>query len=165
MNITETIEEFEQTEKFQSFQNDNDHYLVHAFTMHEGSWDDWQLGYYSKEKDKVVVFELGETVTRQPEDDVLKEEGTVAELAIDAVEVQPDDALDTVQGVKDDDYPHETVGKTILILQDQGDGPVYNVTLVTDQFSLINVKVNAISGDVKSSSKDSIMDLGSPMDT
>ncbi len=85
------------------------------------------------------------------------------ELDIDKVRLSLRDAVKVAEELKNEEHGGETVTKKIVILQTLDGKELYNLTLVTTNFNIINVKVDANSGDVISSSKDSIMDLGQPM--
>ncbi len=164
MELDEAVERLESSDTYQEFMDKNpDYYLVHAFNMEEQNWDDWQFGYYEEESDTIVAFHMGKEIERAPEDDVLKEDGSVEELDLDSVEVTPGEAVETAQKYQESEYPQEHVTKTILILQSEDGQQLYNITLVTQSFELLNLKVDASTGEIDEETKESIMDLGSPM--
>ena len=74
MNIKEIIQKVESSDEFKKWKTQNeDFFLIHAFSMFEKISDiEWQLGYYNKDKDKIVVFFLSESIKMSQESDVLK---------------------------------------------------------------------------------------------
>jgi uncharacterized membrane protein YkoI len=56
-------------------------------------------------------------------------------------------------------YPGKSVTKRIIILQNL-EAQVYNITLVTLSFDIINIKVDAVTGKVLADNIQNIMSLG-----
>ncbi|MFC1649062.1 PepSY domain-containing protein [Nanoarchaeota archaeon] len=158
MDIKEAIKKLESSGIFKKFKEKNSgYYLVHAFTMVIGDQQDWQIGYYGKTSDKVVVFDVGRKITQAPEQEVLKQKKTINKLLISKVKLDAKAALKLAEKAN---TAHETVTKRILILQNLENKQVYNITLVTTNFNIITVRVNAENGQVLKETKQSIMSLG-----
>ncbi|MBN2457519.1 hypothetical protein JXB31_00120 [Candidatus Woesearchaeota archaeon] len=147
----------ESSEEFNIWKKDNPgFYLAHMFLMtgHEP-----QLGYYNKETDTVVTFDISERITVNPASEVFKESGIIEELSVDGV-VLGTDAADTIaRDVMDREYPGQAIDKEIVILQVLSGIAVYNITFITKSFCTINIRVNAKTKEVISHEKRSIMDL------
>lgn len=156
----EALRSVEESDAYKAYREEHpDAYLVHAFTMVErGRWQPWQFGYYAKGTGKIVVFKT-EPVERLPEDEPLREEGHVAPLDMEAVQVAPEQAVAEAEAHVNEHYEGEQVNKVILILQDLGQ-PLYNLTLVTAQFNFINLRLDAATGEVLHAERKSIMSLG-----
>lgn len=160
MILKKAIEKIEASEEFKKFKKENpDFYLAHAFTMVEKVQQDWQVGYYSKTKDMVVVFIVSKTVEMSPEEEVFKKPGKVVKkLDMKKVKLGLEKAIDISNKVMDEKYSAELVNKTIIILQNI-ETEMYNITLVTHTLNIINIKIDAKSGEVLSEARQSIMGL------
>jgi len=162
MNFHQAIEFVEDSKVFKSFFFDNkDFHLVHGFLMIEnGKRTPWQVGYYSKKADRIVVFTAEDEVSKSPEEEAFKKDGLVPALDASNVKTSNEDVLSTAEKVRAEKHPHELVTKTIVILQSLDGVPTWNITLVTQAFSLVNIRIDASSGDLITQSASSIMNLG-----
>lgn len=134
-------------------------YLAHAFIMLEGeAYGPWLFGYYSKDRDKITVFEVEKEVKKAPEDDVFKRHKVVLKLSLEGA-MDFGDARSKALEVKEKDYPNKVIAKTMAILQTIYEGTVWNITFITNDFYLINIKLGAKDGEVKHQSIDSILSL------
>ncbi|MBI5389663.1 hypothetical protein HZB01_04780 [Candidatus Woesearchaeota archaeon] len=160
--VMQVIAAVEHSSSFLDWKKKNPHfYLVHCFRMiNEGKYEDWQVGYYSKEKDKVVTFALsGNDVSTGGEDEVFKEGGHLMMLDIKRVDVDAKKALEQAEALLTKEYPAQTPKNTILLLQHLKDGQRWTITFITRSFSAITVKVDAISGKIREHSMTSIFDF------
>lgn len=160
MLLKVAVENIENSEVFKSFKEKNpEFYLAHAFTTIDNIQGNWLVGYYSKSKDKAVVFEADKEIKRHPEEDIFKEpDKKVEELDLKKVKISLEKALAKAENLKIEKYSAETVKKIIVILQ-KLETELYNLTLVTETFNMINVKIDANTGDVISESITSILGL------
>lgn len=161
MEVKKAIKKLEGSEEFKEFIKENPHYeLAHAFTMINSVQGPWQIGYYSKEKDKVVVFEVDKKITRGEEEEVFKEPGKkVNGLDLEEVDITLEKAIDIANKTCKKKYPAEKVNKTIAILQTLKKA-VFNITLTTASFNMINMRINAQTGKVENINIQSILTLG-----
>ncbi len=115
---------------------------------------DLQFDFYDKKKDKITSFTLGEKIKEvNSEADVFKEENTtVNELDLEEVKVSWQESLKKARTLLE----HESESKIILVLQ-KSDVPFWNVSLLTTIFNLLNVKVNAQTGEVIEHKKVSLL--------
>ncbi len=162
MNLFQAVEFVESSDVFKDFLKDNpDYYLVHLFTsVVNGVRDPWQVGYYSKDADKIVVFTASDSVTVSKPEDVFKESGVVAPLDLSSVKVSFDDAKSVVDSFLASNFYSDKPLRFIVILQVVDSLPVWNITVVSHSLKMINVRVNASSGEIVSSSHHSLMSLG-----
>ncbi|MFH1590142.1 MAG: hypothetical protein ABIB43_06260 [archaeon] len=160
MILKKAIEKIESSDVFKAFKKDNpDFYLAHAFTIIERVQQEWQVGYYSKTKDKVVVFLAKKEIEKSPEEEVFKKPGKkVKELKLANIKVGLERAIDISNKVIDEKYSAEYLTKTIVILQNL-ETEMYNLTLVSQSMNIINIKIDAKSGKVLSEGRQSIMGL------
>ncbi len=159
MELDAAIKAVKGSDEYRSFSKQSPEYrLAHAFSMHapdEGF--DWQLGFYSPKTQKLVVFKTS-PVEKLPEDDAFNRGEEIKELDLKAVKLSPEEAERTAFGLKQEKFPAEQVTKIILVLQ-RLDRQVYNFTLVTMTFNILNVRVDAASGEIVSAEMRSIMSL------
>ncbi|MBI5391926.1 hypothetical protein HZB00_02900 [Candidatus Woesearchaeota archaeon] len=102
----------------------------------------WQLDFYNKEKDVITSYKDTNPVAIEHRDDqVFKEEKTsVNELKLEEVKVSPEEALKAAKKILKD--KHETADQVIIILQQQ-EIPMWNISFLTSTFNLLNIKINA----------------------
>lgn len=160
MDIKDVIEKVETSEQFKSFHTENpDAHLAHLFAIvEEGDIASWQAGYYSKKSDKITVFDCKENITMIPPQESFKEQNFIEELDLDTVNISHDDAITIAEDVLKDQYRVETATKYILLLQHLPEfDQIWNITIVTQAFSVINVKIDAQTGEVRKHSKESLL--------
>ncbi len=162
MDFKNTIGLVNESKEFKDFIKKNPHYyLVHVFTLLTDSETTgvWQIGYYSKDTDKIVVFEYNDDVVFvHPEAEALKKEEYIQPLDITKLKVSKEDAVKIYSTTLKENYPHELPSKTILLLQNLPEyGQVWNITIVTLALSVINVKINATNGVVIKHTKENMM--------
>jgi hypothetical protein len=161
MDFKHTIGLIEESKEFKDFFKNNKHYyLVHIFSTKDNEdYGIWQIGYYSKETDKIVVFELqDELVFIHPPAEALKKEEYILPLNIDDVNISRDDAIQICEDIVKENYSKELVNKSIILLQNLPEhGQVWNITLVTLTLNVINIKINANGGNVIKHEKQNLM--------
>jgi len=146
MNVEELVHTVESSTDYTAFIRDNkDNYLVHVFGMStDEGINELQVGYYDKESDKISVFEYsGGQVKLMPPQDAFKEENYIKALKLEDVHIEAEDALAVVDGVIKDNYSSESLTKSIILLQNLAEfGQIWNVTVVTTSFSVLNIKID-----------------------
>ncbi len=158
VDMVNQVKRLESTQLFKDWKADNpQHYLSYIFYM----TDDFpQVGYYDPDTDKITTFIMGSEIETSPEQAVFKKEGQVKPLKIDEVQIPLIKALEKARALQEEEYKAEEITKEIIVLQNIEQGLVYNVTLVTASFKLINIKLCANSGTVLEHNVSSVMDLG-----
>ncbi|MFH1211403.1 MAG: hypothetical protein V1659_00560 [Candidatus Woesearchaeota archaeon] len=163
MHIKEALKRVEDSKEYKDFIKKNPKfYLVHCFRLDEGkSPFGWQLGYYSEKEDKMVVFDVpasGE-IKRGEKEDVFKQTKSIEGIELDHLEVFLDKALEIVAEHKKERASSEPIAKRLILLQRVDGKQMWNITLVTHSFKLLNVKIDTTSGEVLSESYESIMSI------
>ena len=163
MELKNAIKKLESSEVFKKFIQKNPHYkLAHAFTMVDKVQGPWQIGYYSQEKDRVVTFEVDKHITQSGEEEVFKKPGKkVKSLNLDNVKITLEKAVQIAEDTTKKKYPNETTTKIIVILQTL-DHEIYNITLTTETFNMINMRIDAETGEVAACIIQSILSLKRP---
>lgn len=163
MALKDSVKKVESSKVFKDFIKANpDYFLAHCFAMlteNEKEKDiKWELGYYSEKTDKVVVFET-EPINMRPEEDAFKKDGTIRKLDIKKVKINITKALKICDELVDKKYPNRSITKKIIILQNL-EKEIYNITLVTLSFDILNIRLDAATGEILSDNIQSIMGLG-----
>jgi len=153
----------ENSKEFKEFIKQNPHYyLVHIFTTVDADTIDnstWQIGYYSKDTDKIVVFEdHDDLVFIHPPEEALKKDEYIQRLDLEHLKISRDDADIICKKTLKEYYPAELFSKAICLLQNLPEfGQVWNITVVTLALSVINIKIDANTGNVLKHTKENLM--------
>jgi hypothetical protein len=162
MDINNIISNVESSDEYKDFiKNNPHHYLAHLFSLMDSEHkNDWQLGYYSKETDKITVFDYLEdgTLSIMPPQEAFKEKNYIEPLDIGKVKVSKDQAIAIVDKIIKENYKAESLSKMIILLQNLPEhGQIWNITIVTTTFSVINIKIDSKNGTVIKHSKESLI--------
>lgn len=133
-------------------------YLVHHFSMRKGGLYDGQVGYFDQSTKEITTFSK-EPVKNLGSDKSFNPEEEIKPLNMKEVNVSFEEALKTAQGVMSEHYSAQNVTQEICILQHL-DTQLWNMTMVTNAFNMINIRIDAANGKVISHEQRSIMDLG-----
>jgi len=161
MDFVDIINSIEGSIEFKDFILKHPHYyLVHVFRIVDNDIpSNWQIGYYSKDSDKIVVFEYnnGLVMMHSPED-ALKQEEYIQRLDVAGLALSHDNIIDIINEFYRENYKNDLLSKSIYLLQNLPlHGQVWNVTIITHNYSVINIKVDAVSGNVVKHEKHNLM--------
>ncbi|MBS3101210.1 PepSY domain-containing protein [Candidatus Woesearchaeota archaeon] len=153
MDLKPALKKLEESREFRTWRQKNkDTYFSYAFKIpQEMNPDDWQMGFYSKKKDRITAFVMaGGSVNIRPEEEVFKkEDAQVHQVQIGKVKVTFNDAMAKAGEFQQKNFPKDRSVKTIAILQNIPElGNIWNVTYVTEAFNTLNIKIDASSGKV-----------------
>lgn len=110
-----------------------------------------QLSFYDKKTKLVTSFKIeGEKVTLVGKDEKIfqKEKHDLQELNLNELAVDFNKAKEISNTFLEKKYPHNTVNKEIIILQVINNKIVWNFTKITSTFNIINIKLDAYSGEI-----------------
>lgn len=158
MDINKVINDVESSKEFKTLEPD--HYLVHIFRMMDADKsEDCQVGYYNKKSDKIIVFDYLEgSVKMMPPEEAFKEKNYIAALDLSKVKISMDDALNTAQQVVKENYPAHLLSKAIVLLQKLPEfGQIWNITVITHTFQVINIKIDSETGKTIKHSMESLL--------
>ena len=137
-----------------SSEYDSSYYLTHFFVMFDQNLkqiDDWQVGFYSKEKDVVKAIsvgdESGEIVSKESEA-LKKKEHIIKELKLEEVKIDIDEVIKKVVQCLRNNYMREIPIKAFVVLQVLDEYPIWNFTFITSAFKTLNIKVDAVDGEI-----------------
>jgi len=151
----------EKSDVFKQYKEENpDSYLVHYFSMQKKTEREEQIGYFSLKTKLVTTFSKEPAIAGS--DEPASKDDIVKELDISQVTVSLDDALKAAHEVMKENYSSQNVTQEICVLQNLGE-QLWNLTLITSAFNMINIRVDAKTGDVIKHEQHSIMSLGKPV--
>ncbi|MFA6073449.1 MAG: hypothetical protein WC758_05025 [Candidatus Woesearchaeota archaeon] len=163
MDVLNEYKKLVESDVFLEFESSSkDFYLVHIYKMLGGSNESsLEFGFYNQETDRIVVFETN-PIRKRAEEEVFKEAETIHPLKLENVKLSLDDALLVAEQFRKEKYSSEVVYQTIMILQNI-DRQVWNITLITLSFNILNIRIDAQLGVVVDSSIHSIMSIGNKL--
>ncbi len=123
-------------------------HLAHAFVMKENEGEEWQIGYFCPDTDRMISFIVDEEVHQLPPAEVLKSDIAIKTLDPANVKISAEEALAIAEKVRLDHYKASMPMKTFFLIQHLPEGTVYNLTYVTRQFTTLNIKIDAKDGTV-----------------
>lgn len=136
-------------------------YLAHVFFMDDGR-DEYQIGFVDPNTHEVIVFVVSDSgVSKNPPAEAFKEpDKEILPLLYSDVTYSFSDAIADSISLLEDKYPNHPKKQVIVLLQTLSDvGQVFNITVVTETFYMLNVKIDASNGDVVSEKFDHLMSL------
>lgn len=152
MELIPALKKLENSTAFKKWHKKNKNtYFSYAFKIPQEMPNQWQLGFYSKKKDKITTFVIEEdSIDIRPEEEVFKKEGTkVNEIQIADVKLTFGSAIAKADEFQKKTFPNDRSAKTIAILQNTSElGNIWNITYVTEAFNTLNMKINASTGEI-----------------
>lgn len=163
MDLKQTIKRLKNNDDFKNWHEKNkDNYLSYAMKIIDGKIEQpWQLGFYNKSTDRIVTFVVNSKIEMQKEEEIFKEPGMeVKKIDLENVKIPFQKIMKKAENFQKEKYPKEMVNKKITILQNlEKYGLVWNITLVTQSFSTLNIKINAEKGEVVYHHLESLMSM------
>lgn len=149
-------QQIEKSDAYKGYKEKNpDAYLAHAFVMVKGG-EEWQLGYYDSATKDVTTFDATGKIVGS--DKALGADGDLTELDLALVRVSFSDAMAAVDELMKDSYKARLITQRICVLQHL-EQQLWNITLVTNAFSTINIRIDAASGKVLRHKEQSLMSM------
>ncbi len=154
--LKNTVEKVEECEDFVNWKSEHQEgYLVSAFFNNKIG--EWQIHYYDPAKDEMSVFNIENDVISIDSDEIFRKEKTkINELHLEDIKIESVDEL--IKKLVDEKYNSEEEANKIIIIQ-QTEFPVWNVTYVTKALNVLNVRINAITGEIIEEHFESIMNF------
>ena len=148
MEVLDKIAELEQKKEFKEWKKKNkSSFLSYVMKVIENPPnEEWQIGFFDKEKDKITTFSLlTNSVTVNTDEDVFKkEEEVIKEIELPKVKLSLMDAVEISKRAQEKKFPAQKPIKIISILQHLPKmGTVWNITYVTTNFSTLNFKISS----------------------
>lgn len=146
--LKDSLNKLKNSEEFKN--KEGDAYLCACFLMDKA----WQIDYYSKSKDEIFTFIIDENI-KVKSDKVFKGDYEISELKIDNLKEYKE-----IRNIVDDllkkKYEKDKINKSIIILQNYRGKATWNITFLTTDMKIINIKINGENGRIID---DSIQDV------
>ncbi len=154
--IKESLRDLEKTDDYKNWRKEHkESYLSNVFFINEESW---QICYYNPKKDKLTTF-LDNKLLKADGAIFKKNRDKINELKIENIKIDFEDALKVIEKLVKEKYSHETLTTKIVILQNIN-AEMWNITYLTSTFNVLNVKINAINGEMISEKLTAAMQFG-----
>jgi len=149
--IKEFLEKLEKSEIFKNFKEKNKLAYNSSISKIEG---ELQIDYYDPDMDKITSFSKNEDEIVSQESGVFrKEKIKIPELKLDKIKITVK-AIEDIIAIKYQEIPT----KKIFILQ-QKESPIWNITYLTQSLNILNMKINAETGQIMEEKIESAMNF------
>jgi hypothetical protein len=164
MDLHEALKLLHASKEYKTFSKASKGFLAHAFVMVEKGAEEWQIGYFCADEDRMYSFIIGKKIEALPPAEVLKADVTIHELHPADVKITPAEALDIAEQTRKKHYSADLPIKVFYLIQHLPEGAVYNITYVTQRFTTMNIKILAKDGTVHKHSNEPLIafDKGGP---
>ena len=146
--MLELLNKVKDSKEFKDYLKDHPNaYLCSIFLTEQQT----QLSFYSKKTKLVTSFKVDIdkiTLVGKDEKVLQKEKKDLEELHLEDLTIDLDKARGLVSDLLKEKYPNETPTKEITILQVIEGKTVLNITKITSTFNIINIKLDAFSGEL-----------------
>ncbi|MFH1839700.1 MAG: hypothetical protein ABH849_00955 [Nanoarchaeota archaeon] len=140
--LKEKLKEIKELDKFKDWNGKHfDAYLCSIFVA-----DKLQFDFYDPETDRITSFNGEEVIEEQ--EILRKEKKKLIELKLDDLKIDLDNVKEIIKKLIDEKYKGESSNKEIVFLQNFEDKIIWNVTYITDTFNILNIKVDAKTGEI-----------------
>ena len=150
-----TIKKLESTKPFREWQRKNrKDYLSHIVAISDDRGViEISIGYYDAESDRITTFVMGKNIIIKPKAEIFKKEGKVKPLELSRAKLSLEKIVKEAEKAARDNYEGAEASKVISILQNLGEGEVWNVTVMTAKFQVINIRIDPETGKALSHEK------------
>ena len=141
--MLELIEKVKSSEEFKNKKA----YLCSVFIMN----DQVQFSFYDKETKLVTSFRVENnkvSIIGKDEKIFQKESKDLEELKLNEIKIDLNKAKEIANNLVKEKYHNETINKEIIILQVINKKIIWNITKISATFNIINIRLNAISGEI-----------------
>ena len=162
MDLHEALANLTRHAIFKEWHAKNENYfLAHAFVMlDEANKNEWQIGFYNPEKEKMVTFIIGETIQHTEEQEVLRSEGSIQPLMPEKAKLPVEQAIETANKCLKENYSGEKPMKQFFIIQNAEGHTMFNITFFTQSLKTINIKIDAEHGKIIKHSMQNLAEFG-----
>ncbi|MGE0793049.1 MAG: hypothetical protein AB7V77_02605 [Candidatus Woesearchaeota archaeon] len=160
--FSEAIKELESSKEYEKFSKENPSYtLAHGFIQLNKDFSEkspWQIGFYSKEKDNLAIFELN-PIKLLDFENAFKEEGIIQELTNLKSFVSTKQILEHLNEHITKKYSSQIPNSFLMIVQVIDGQQIYNITTITQAFMMINTRFDAKTSEIILDEIRSVLDL------
>ena len=128
-------------------------YLISYYILNQTE----NVVFYSKENKKATIFTVADTI-EMSEDDLFQRKEP-EELKLEAVNIDLNNALTIAEEAKERQLGEEVIEKKIIILSSENHSQ-WNITYITNTLKMLNIKINAIDGNIEKEKVEALIALG-----
>ena len=153
-----TFQKLQESEVFKQWKQQHPQdYLSSCFTtIRKNTPLVWQFHYYNKKEDTMTTFEVKKSISQEAASKIFKRPGEIVEeLELDKIKIPFEEALHKAESLS---HPEEEFTEKIIILQ-QMQQPLWNLSMISSTFNLLNIKISAVSGEILHESFESLLSL------
>ena len=142
-------------EKFKSWKSKNKNsYLSSVFLLKDQNVSSgWQFDYYLPKKNKMATFIVGKDVKFTKDQKIFSTSKKIDEIDLKDVKFPFENVVKLVMPK----YKDKRFVKEIIIIQSLNSKLLWNVSLVTSDFNLINIKIDAKTGEIIEETSSSLL--------
>lgn len=156
-DIHEMISRVESSENFSLLPKTQ--FLAHIFFHEKTGGEILQVGYYDL-VDGTITAIIVESLQFLPPDKVFSENGLPPKpLDLSSLTVGLSQARSLAKEFAIKERPHHPLLQSIFVLQ-QGDRPVWAITLVTTTMHMLQIRIDAVTGSLSFLDATSLLDFG-----
>ncbi len=156
MDMKQVKQDVEKQSYFQQWkQQHQTAYLAHFFITSES---EVQVGYYVAQTDTIWTFTPGQELITEDKE-IFKEQKTIAELDLSTVHFSLNEAQERALQFQKEKYLGDPISKQIIVLQNREEKTIYNMTLITLTFKMLNLRIDATNGVIIYEKMQPIMDF------
>jgi hypothetical protein len=145
MILKEEFSKIIDSEEYKAFKEENkDSFLSSIFLDKDG----WQFNFFYN--NKLITFFIENDIIKTEESEIYEKQ-EIQELKLEEVKIGLEQAENLMK-------PEEEITKKIIILQ-QKESPLWNITYITKSLNILNLKVDAISGKLLEQKTENIMNF------
>ena len=146
MNLKEEYSNITNSEEFEELEKEfPEIFLSSIFLDTKG----WQFNFYYN--NKLITFVLENDLIKTEESEIYEKNKEFEKLDLSEVKIE----LEQVKKITEN-LTEEEITKKIIILQ-QKQVPFWNLTYITSSLNVLNIKINAISGEIMEQNTENIM--------
>ncbi|MEK6835222.1 MAG: hypothetical protein AABX61_03095 [Nanoarchaeota archaeon] len=141
--------------KFKSWINKNkDSYLCSVFLLKDQEKSSgWQFDYYLPKKKRMATFVVADEINVSKNQKIFTKSTSIDQINLKDVKFSFDNVVKLVMPK----YKGKRFVKEIIIIQSLDSKLLWNVSLVTTDFNLINLKIDAVDGKILEETSSSLL--------
>ncbi len=133
-------------------------YLCSVFLLKDqNDSSDWQFDYYLPRVNRMTTFIVGKKIEYNKDQKIFSNSEKIDKIELDDIKFDFDDVVKLVIGR----YKNKRFIKEIIIIQSLNSKLAWNISLVTAEFNLVNIKVDAVDGKIIEETSSSLLQFKS----
>lgn len=146
------FKKLEKSQVFKDWKKENKTcFLCSCFTIIDKKEEFWQFDFYNKKLNKITSFKIDSSIEIFPEDDIFSDgKSTINPVDLNDIKIEFNEISEKLK------KKHKGITKEIVVLQNS-DGLIWNISLLTSTMNLINVKASASTGKILEEKSESVL--------